>query len=705
MAAPNQGNNVPRGVNPPVGGGNQQQGGQPQGGQAPAGQIQAPAGQVQAPVGQAQAPAGQVQALAGQAQAPVGQAQAPVGQAQPHVNQPQAPVGQAQPPVGQPQPHVGQPQAPVGQVQAPIGQAQAPANQAHAGQMQPPVGQVQAHAIAQGQAPAQAQAQAHAQGAHPQFLHAPPFIPVQQNAPFGQLPYNPAQLDPNMIAHMDSLDRSAEITSRLLERLTIECAHSVRKDELQDVMRGLENVRVNNRRGPNVTLPRFSGDATSSFEEFWRDLEEKFNFLQWDHDHPNRVQVLPTLLDGLAKIKYREMPQRTRDNFSSVMRELQRLFGLESKNAIHVYQQLERPQRASELVCDYSRDILQRMQNSSITDERYMLATYLKNLRSNIRAKVLLMSPQTLAQAQQCAETVEATLALDDTEARLQATVSELQRQNDITQSTLNSLNQSKSVSFAQDRHRSHSRNRSSSRDRYDHGRYRQERQRVEHRGNDYQYPYRSSRDGYNSHNRSPGDGYNAHNGRMYRDSYDRSYDRYYGSHDRDYASRGRDRSRDASRGRDRSHDGYRVRDRSHDGYRVRDRSHDGYRGRNGGTGRSHDRSRDRSDVNRYDRSQNFSGRARSRSHDRYDRSFDRNASYNRSPTPYRRQQACMCEGACAGNCDNYPARSSRDVPPATDPYCNLCKENHPFGQHTSVQCFNCSKYGHVAQNCPNHLN
>ena len=127
---------------------------------------------------------------------------------------------------------------------------------------------------------------------------------------------------------------------------------------------------------------------------------------------------MPTLLEGLAKIKYRAMPPGIQNDYDRLMMELSRLFGLSSKNAIHIYQQLERSQKPNESVREYSKAILQRMHNNNITDERYMLNCYMKGLRSDIRAKVLLMSPQSLAQAEQCAETVEQSLAIDNPETK-----------------------------------------------------------------------------------------------------------------------------------------------------------------------------------------------------------------------------------------------------------------------------------------------
>ena len=519
---------------------------------------------------------------------------------------------------------------------------------------------------------------------------------VYMQVPHGQHFIQPAPLDPNMAAHIDSMDRSTELTHRLLERLSAECSHSVRKDELHDVIQGIQSMQVGQRRGPNVSLPHFTGDAASSFEQWGRDLEEKFEYLQWGIDHPNRVRIMPTLLEGLAKIKYRELPQGIQHDYHRLMAELSTLFGLPSKNAIFIYNQLERPQKQNESVHDYSRDILQRMHNNNITDERYMLACYLKNLKSQIRSKVLLMSPQTLAQAEQCAETVEQSLAIDNSEEKLEVAINELQRQNGLTCSALNALH-SKSVSFVgrdfRDDDRSRRYDGSTSRDRYGRdrrdsdqgewgsGQYRRERGNRDGSYRDYNYAYRSP-----PRNRSNDRGYS-----------------------RQYQNDGRGRSNDRSRdGRNQSQDRF-------------DRSFDG-RDRRNGFGRS-DRSRDRyvkpgnsyrEPGGRFDRSRDRYSRSSDRydaSRDRYDRSRerygaprgdnDRNKPYrHRAPTPHNSQvENVGCQGACVANCQSCSVSVVAMNPDMK--YCASCKEHHEPGRHTQTICHICFQAGHASEFCP----
>ena len=85
---------------------------------------------------------------------------------------------------------------------------------------------------------------------------------------------------------------------------------------------------------------------------------------------------------------------------------------------------MERQQGTSESVRDYTKALLQRMQESNITDERFMMATYLKGLKASIRAKVLLMNPQTMQEAQHAAETAEQTLAFEEVDDKVKSAIS-----------------------------------------------------------------------------------------------------------------------------------------------------------------------------------------------------------------------------------------------------------------------------------------
>ena len=204
-----------------------------------------------------------------------------------------------------------------------------------------------------------------------------------------------------------------------------------------------------NQRGPHTKLPTFNGENDSSYESWAHDLEDAFEHLGWGPEHQSRVTVIPTLLTGLAKIRYRNMPSGIQRDYHALMKELNRQFGRPSKSAVHIFQQLDRPQLETESVRTFSREILQRLQNAGVTDEGFMLATYLKNLRPAIKAKVLLMRPETLRDAEQFAETVEQSLPIEQAgvQQTLSAITAQLDMQSQATTAALNAIN-NKSVNF-----------------------------------------------------------------------------------------------------------------------------------------------------------------------------------------------------------------------------------------------------------------
>ena len=65
----------------------------------------------------------------------------------------------------------------------------------------------------------------------------------------------------------------------------------------------------------------------------------------------------------------------------------------------------------------------------NISDDRFMLATYLKGLRPEIRSKVLIMSPRTISDAVDCSLTVQQSIILDYTEGQVRDTVKALTKQ------------------------------------------------------------------------------------------------------------------------------------------------------------------------------------------------------------------------------------------------------------------------------------
>ena len=475
------------------------------------------------------------------------------------------------------------------------------------------------------------------------------------NMPFHS--QNNTVLDPNMAAHIGSLERMTATTQELLQRLSIECSSAVRKDDLNDILRGMDSV---GKRGPGMDLPRFNGDSTSSFEEFATSLEEKFNHLNWSEDHPKRVTVMPTILSGLALIKYRQMSPEIRSNYCWVMNELKRQFGIQSKNALHVYNQLKRQQGGNESVQDYSKDILQKLYTNNITDERHMLATYLEGLRSEIRAKVLLMSPQTVSQAESCALTVQEALKYDDSNKTVVSAINQLQQQAHETHAAVNALRERGRVTFRNDYRNGYS-SRNNSPSRYETSRYNRQtpprsygdsqiRNRTptrQYQNYRHQTPPRSSYHGNYSQREAPQGMSNHRNDHV--ENYDRNRSFTQGNYDRN----------------------------------RRDRSFSRDRFRNP-RGRSN--SFDRNEQHHNDR---FSrGRPNYRNSDHFATNDHRDKQFRRDTTPYRpnnrHQYNVVCEGSCSAGCSN----------------CSIGNQMYDTSKDVNAFCMFCG-FAHDTTNCP----
>ena len=473
------------------------------------------------------------------------------------------------------------------------------------------------------------------------------------------------------------MQRQAQLTTELLAALTDRAGHAIDRDDFNDLVRGVGNMNIGGK-GPRVKLPHFSGATDASYESWARELEEGFQHLQWDIHHPSRVSILPTLLSGLAKLRYLKFPENVRANFRLVMQELERQFGLRSKSAVHIYQQLERTQGDSESVRDYTKDILQRMHDNGIADERYMLATYLKGLKPAIRSQVLMTRPMTFHDAQESAETAEQALAVNNISEEMQRalqTISvQLDKQTDATNAALNAISHNQQVRF--DDYRS---KRDDTKD-YRRARFDRQPSRSPSRSGDnstrprthyystrYDQRHTSSQNRY-ARRRSPSP-WNDDNRFYNRQTYDRERfnDRRNSSRDR-YDNRARSPYRFAN-------DRYERRNRSpsYDRRRYRDASYD---------------------RNSYSRQHQGSNR------------------YQRQPTPYRevrfdqqyRRSQSPRSYESVNNVAPQPIAPHPVAPQPNHEYCFDCGTSHIPGQHNPI-CQICGNRGHKADVCVQRLN
>jgi hypothetical protein len=173
---------------------------------------------------------------------------------------------------------------------------------------------------------------------------------------------NMADLDATVA---DLRDQVTEANQKVAA-LTAPAAPNINKlcDKLTELTTSMQQrpdpPRPNTHRGPSVTLPRFDGSVYSSFEKWQRDLETYFDYFNWPTDDAQRTNAIPTILDGMARVRYFELSTAQRANYNTVMTELGNSFSMAQKNLSFRRNYIRRRQKNSESVREFSADILQR---------------------------------------------------------------------------------------------------------------------------------------------------------------------------------------------------------------------------------------------------------------------------------------------------------------------------------------------------------
>ena len=148
-----------------------------------------------------------------------------------------------------------------------------------------------------------------------------------------------------------------------------------------------EQPRPSTHRGPSVTLPRFDGSVYSSFEKWQRDLEIYFDYFNWPREDAQRTNAIPTILDGMARVRYFELTAAQRGNYATVMTELGNSFSMAQKNLSFRRNCIHRKQKTSESVREFSADILQRFAECNLPLET-QVDTYCSMLLPEIAAEI-----------------------------------------------------------------------------------------------------------------------------------------------------------------------------------------------------------------------------------------------------------------------------------------------------------------------------
>ncbi len=169
--------------------------------------------------------------------------------------------------------------------------------------------------------------------------------------------------------------------------------------------------RPSTHRGPTVTLPRFDGSVYSSFEKWQRDLEVYFDYFNWPAEDVQRLNAIPTILDGYARVRFFELTPEQRQDYASVMTALSASFAMSTKNLSFRRNYIRRKQKHSESVREFSADILQRFAECNPPLET-QVDTYCCMLLPEIAAEIQDDNYSDMRSLVSCAERAEHRLRL-----------------------------------------------------------------------------------------------------------------------------------------------------------------------------------------------------------------------------------------------------------------------------------------------------
>ena len=161
-------------------------------------------------------------------------------------------------------------------------------------------------------------------------------------------------------------------------------------------------------KGMNFEIPTFKGGEDEYFETWQSDFDHYCTLCNWDDQM--KLKSLGLVLKERARQIYQDLPQDKKLTWPSVIRELQEKFGRKVSTDLLDCDNLDRIQAPKESVRDYTIDIVQRLRNAGITDNKQRFLTYYRGLLPQIKRMVFIMRPTSLEMCEQEALLVERNL-------------------------------------------------------------------------------------------------------------------------------------------------------------------------------------------------------------------------------------------------------------------------------------------------------
>ena len=154
-----------------------------------------------------------------------------------------------------------------------------------------------------------------------------------------------------------------------------------------------------------VRFDTFSGRIDEDFIAWKKHTERNLKFLNWDAR--KCAAYIPTLLQDKALRYYETLSDTITSNKDAVFESLTTKFSTAAKGMLQINKLLERTQRDTETVEEYSRYITQNFSTLGISDEFTKITHFVAGLKPHLGAEVIKANPSTLEDVEQTAMLAE----------------------------------------------------------------------------------------------------------------------------------------------------------------------------------------------------------------------------------------------------------------------------------------------------------
>ena len=161
-------------------------------------------------------------------------------------------------------------------------------------------------------------------------------------------------------------------------------------------------------KGMHFDVPTFSGKESDNFEAWEADFDQYCSLCIWDDGM--RIKSLGLVLKERARQIYQDLPRENKTSWPTVITALRAKFGKRMSSELLDCDKLDRVQGPNESVREYTIDVVKRLRNAGIRDEKQRLLIHYRGLLPSIKKTVFLLKPTDLESCEAEALLVERNL-------------------------------------------------------------------------------------------------------------------------------------------------------------------------------------------------------------------------------------------------------------------------------------------------------